>query len=158
MTRECFYENINSISELLDFCNEENIEIANNIYDYDSYQDWLNDRMLDYSRELTWHELRDWLNSIDDGWDYYFFDEYDEVSGIDDQLFLSLKDDVAREMDSYDSWDEPEAILEIEFDLDDSDFTSQSAEEEDFTTDNEPLSVFELFHSCNEVLSNINNC
>lgn len=158
MTREQFYENINNISELLDFCNAEDVEIANNIYDYDSYQDWLNTKLIDYSRESTWYEMRDWLNSIDDGWDYYYIDDYDEVSGIDESLFLSLRDDVAREMDSYDYWDEPEEFLDIECDLNDSDSASQLEDEEDFTIDNEPLSVSELFYSCNEVLSSINNC
>lgn len=102
MTRQEFVENVTSFGELIDFCQEEQIDTCDDIYD----AEYINDIILENIREMCdWEQIRDFISGIPAGCDYYREDGY---GGYEDAgyYFEDYKHDVLRYMDDTASWDE----------------------------------------------------
>lgn len=122
MTRQEFIDEVTLFCELCGFCSDEEIYgVLDNYFDCDSL-----DEKVDYdvseSRDLSWMDLRDYLNEIDPDYDFYkrrgSFDYCGYYDGED--IFEELKQevlDIADERDLFekeeeDETDEPQMELE----------------------------------------------
>lgn len=116
MTRSEFFEEICDFSDLLNLCWEESLSTCEDIYSEDSMNEFIDEELEDMIRHRSWKEIRDALNDIPEGYDYYRLDGYGEWVALDDRDFDYYKTEVLREMDANNSWeDEPEEEA-LEFD------------------------------------------
>lgn len=105
MTRQEFIDDVTSWSELLDFCYEYSCPECDDIVSEDAYDDEINERLYERARDDNWWEVKDWLNDLPTGNDYY--DRYNDC-GVDDD-FECYKDDVLHWADNYgDVWEDEE--------------------------------------------------
>lgn len=122
MTRQEFIDEVTSFYELYSFCSDEEIYgVLENYFDCDSL-----DEEIDYdvseNRDLSWRDLRDYLNEIDPEYDFYEKCGSFEYYGYNDggETFEELKQevlDIADERDLFekeeeDETDEPQMELE----------------------------------------------
>lgn len=102
MTRQEFIEDVNSFGELLSICTDYGIDICDDIYDADYFGSYV----LEIVHEMRdWEQIRDFLKEIPSNTSYYREDGY---GGFEDaeEYFDNYKNDVLREMDATNSWDE----------------------------------------------------
>lgn len=111
MTRQEFIDSVNSFYDLIDFCQNEDIDITDDVYD----SCYLNDIIIDCIKEMNdWEDVLSLVRSIPRGCEFYREDGY---GGYEDAYpyFEDYKRDVIRYMDNMDSWDEEdEEIEEVE--------------------------------------------
>lgn len=148
MTRNHFLTHVaGSWDTLLDFCNSVGCPACEGIYD-ESVRD---ESIVNYIRDAInrhdrWQEIRNWLDNLDDEFEYYRLD-YGAWEGMNEGSDL---DDYVRDVlawcDENDIWDDPEEEEEDpeEIEEDDDDIVA----EEDF-------SIGELFNACNDQLQQI---
>jgi hypothetical protein len=108
MTRSEFIQNIETLSDLFEFCNDNDItEITEGVYSDDELQSYIADEARDYIREYGWVDLRDALDNIPCGYDFYRNTGYMQFDTIDGDEFDGLKEETLRLCDeNYDIWDE----------------------------------------------------
>lgn len=134
MTRDEFLEVYRdwNFDEIYEFAKENDVANWGDIV----FSDDLDREICSEIREQTvheyWNEIRDALNGIESGYDYYVHDGTLSYEPVDEESFV---EDIITDMDSYDLWDEPE---EGEEDDDDED----EYEEED-TPDSDPEPVID---------------
>lgn len=104
MTRQEFLDDVNSFSDLIDFCCDERIDYCYDIYDAYNLNEILMERIADMS---DWTDVRGLLRDIPTGYDYYREDGYGGFEAADD-YFDDYKDEVLRHMDRNGGWDEDE--------------------------------------------------
>ncbi len=105
MTRREFEENINNFQELYDFCYDNDLQTMESVETKDAiFQDLIDDHIKEYLSSGYWYNLRNILDDIDDGYDYYRVDGILDYIPITDDDFEAYKSDVADEMDGY--WDD----------------------------------------------------
>lgn len=111
MTREEFFEMCTSFGELVDFCNEEDLdELIEDVYSDGALDDYLNDYYYErMSNGSSWYEIRDEMNDVPTGYDWYIMDyNYGEIIGCGDCEFEDLQNRIVERMDEDELWDEPE--------------------------------------------------
>lgn len=102
MTRQEFIEEVTSFGDLIMFCQDNGIDICDDIYD----ADYLNEIILDLARtSRNWLDLRDLVKDIPTDSLYYREDGYGSYEDAD-YCFDDYKEDVLLHMDSYADWDE----------------------------------------------------
>ncbi len=105
MTRQEFIDNVNSFWELIEFCNDEQLDTCADIIDSDYLDEYL---MRAIRQDFdTWQGIRDYLSDIPTGGEYYAEDGYGNITCVDD-MFDDYKADVIRTMDQRGAWDEEE--------------------------------------------------
>lgn len=148
MTRAEFFENVTSWWELKDFCSEQRCELCDDVYDDESRDDYINEDLVDWARNDNWYDLRDRLNNLDAGYDYWRLDDYGEWTGLDDDDDLEeMKREVAEWVDDYGDWDddEEEADDDEEEVFDDEEDAPLIDPEDAEPIDDEDCSLGELF-------------
>lgn len=141
MTREEFIDDITTMWELLDFCEEHGCYVCEDVYSDEAYNDFINEDIVEWARNETWENLLSILQDLPTGYDYYRRDEYGDWYGVDSYDFDSYKNDVLSWGDDNCEWDEPE---------------EEEGEEETFEADNEdecvseqePFLLTELLSEC----------
>lgn len=149
MTRQEFCEQITTMSELIDFCNDNGCGICDDIYDEYSYNDYVNDEVVNWSED--WQSLRDHLSNFPDGYDYYRRDDWGEFHGIDESGLDDLISDVIDWGDDNDIWDNEDADEQTENDGDEQDFEDADEEDDDYDgamLDVEDETLNDLFGYC----------
>ena len=72
MTKAEFYEQVNTIAELVSFCEEyQCYHIVEDLRESDDFDAWIWDQMDDLCTRWYWTELRDTLNDIEPPRDYF---------------------------------------------------------------------------------------
>ena len=102
MTRQEFLDSIESFSDLINFCNENDGYQAytQNIYDNEDYDMEICRRISEYSNENRWEEIRDWLDNLPYGCDYYEYDDdWSEWKGLEDEDLHERVHELAQELD-----------------------------------------------------------
>lgn len=101
MTRDEFYNNITEWWDLIDICNDYNLTACNDVFSDDQFCEIIDEALAEAIGYESWHTIKDWLNYVPTGYDYYFVDEEDpwNHSGLDDSDFLEYKDQVAEDME-----------------------------------------------------------
>lgn len=142
MTRDSFWDSINSWDELLDFCRDYYCPVCDDkVYSEEARDDIINGRLEDIVLDVDgWRGLATWLDDIPTGYDYYVLDEDDGWYGADSNYLDDYKDFALNWMDDYGDWGEEEYY-------DDSEDTTP-LEEEDIPID-------ELFSACRGELGSI---
>jgi len=143
MTREEFTTNVCCWSDLIEWCNDNNCYVCEDIYDSYSYDEYINDELSDWAREDSWSELKDRLNGLPDGYDYYRRGDYDDWDGLDDSDFDDFYRDALEWGDEHGIWDDEEDEDDGEEPLIEDDDVEEEEE-----TPNEDISFGDLFSSC----------
>lgn len=133
MTRNEFLESVNDWWELKDFCSEIGCEHCDCIIDDDGLDEEIEYALGEYLRDYNWREIRDMLDDIPTGYDWYRCDGSFDYVGLDDDDFDSYKDDVLDWADDHDVWDEDE---------DDEEYFDEESNEEE-VIEEEPDEHFE---------------
>ena len=143
MTRDEFYNTIDSFSELKDFCVDNDLRTMEDVFSDDERDDYLYDVIHDNND--YWADLRDWLNSIPTGYDWWVRDNWDAWEGIDEDDFPSWLDSVANEA-------EEEGVFDAEEDLEED---GCDPSEEDFEPPDEDFTISELFSESSAVFESL---
>lgn len=139
MTRQEFIDDVTSWSELIEFCSYENLDYCNDVYDNESYNDEIDSELSERAEDDSWQDVRDWLSSLPNGYDYYIKDDYGDWYAADDDDFDSRKDEVIECMDDGGYWDEYDEEEEPEEYID---------PEDEVPVEKEDVSFAELFTTC----------
>ena len=130
MTRQDFIEEVSNFSELIDFCSENGCSELGDVYDEDTYNEIINQDIVQWAREEDWKSLYNILDSLPDGFEYYSC-EYGEWTGLGWDDFHYYKENVLEWADRNGVFDEEEEP-EPEPEEDDEEYDG-SAEDEDIS-------------------------
>lgn len=119
MTRQEFIDDITYIGDLVRFCDDVGCDICGGVYDDEARDDYLDQQVCDWAHDEAWYELRDMLDNIPTGYDWWIINDYGDWNGIDDDEFDRLKDDVL-------DWADERGVFEDDDD-DDEDHTIPNA-------------------------------
>lgn len=113
MTRQEFIDNIECWSELIEFCNDNNLDCCEDIYDDDERDSYVNELLVDMARDADdWKDLLRQLDDIPEGYVYYTHNDYDGWREADDDDFEGRKLDVLAWGDDNEIWDEEDDVEE----------------------------------------------
>ena len=134
MTRQEFIDDVLDFQQLVDFASEFGYEFD------ESYDDVINDELTE--NDQGWQDVKDWLNSLPDGYDFYIRDRWGDWEGrssddIDDlkEEFLNWADDDGGVFDEEYEEEEAEEEEAEEEELEEEETEEESAPETDFTLD-----------------------
>lgn len=145
MTRQDFIDNVNDFDELIDFCNDYECDLCEDVYSETARDEYIDDNLRDMAYNAEgWQDLLDTLNAIVTGYDWYRRDDYDDWEGLGDYEFEQYKQDVLEWADDNDIWEEDEEEALPEDDDDDEEFVAD-----------EPMSIGELMGVCSSQLQQI---
>lgn len=102
MTRQEFLDSIESFSDLISFCNENDgyQEYTQNIYCNEDYDMEICRRISEYSDNDRWEDIRNWLDSLPCGCDYYEYDDdWGEWTGLEHEDLHERVHELAQELD-----------------------------------------------------------
>lgn len=138
MTRQEFIDNVTCMSDLIEFCADVDCDLLCDVYDSEGRDDYINQNLLyDWARELDWEDVRNILDDIPTGYDYYYYDGvWTGISEWSD--FQEWKQQVLEWCDECDVFSDDEEELE-----DDND---------GFPVDEEPEEQVELASTISELL------
>lgn len=140
MTRQEFIDSVTDFYELTDFCRDWDLDICGDVYSEDDRDSYLNEVIHAWACDETWQSVRDMLDHIVTGYDWYRRHYDDEWEGIDDE-FEDYKDRVIDFMDENAYWDDEEDEEEEE--------DEQEEESQDITPiEEEDITIGELFSLC----------
>ena len=149
MTRREFvrtYEGA-SVDSLICFCNEEGAyDLYEEFVTDDSLDEIMNSRLHDMVRESPWYDIRDHLNDIPQGYEWYRVDPFDgEIYGCDDDDAERLYNDIIEYFDNNGLWSEEEEEEECD----------DSCEEVDdeFDEEVEEFNLIEMIQSNAHIMS-----
>lgn len=146
MTRQEF-EDISTWRELIDFCNDYSCSYCDDVCSEDVRDSYINYSLEYMARENNWTNLRDTLNDIPTGYDYYRKNDYGDWYGLDDNDLEDYKSDIFDWADENGIFDDDEEDGEEPWYVDD----------EEFTPPKESISITDLIKSCNSKLQKIND-
>lgn len=135
MTRDEFERNVRDWDELKNFCWENNCDECDSVESSDSWNEWIEDNLVDWARNETWRDMLSILNRMDDnsGYDWYVWDDYEsEYRPVDDSDFDDYYRRVFEWADENDVFDDAEHDEE-----DEEDFEPVDPEDEEPTPDEE---------------------
>lgn len=119
MTRDQFIERVDDFYKLLDFCYERNLDSCDSVKDSDDFDDYINECLYDWIRYDSWQEVRNALDDIPEG--YQFYDIEYGFDGLTNRDFPEYKQKVLDEADEKDIWSEEDEYDEPEIDFTDVD-------------------------------------
>ena len=149
MTRNEFLENVSTFGDLKDFCCDEDCSLLEDVYDEEGRDDYINECLMDWTREDSWQDLYSRLDSIPTGYDWYRYDDYGDWCGLDDEDFEDYKGDVLEWADDHGVWDDDE-----EEDMDEDCFEDEPEDDEP-APEEEDFSVGDLIGMCVVALGTI---
>lgn len=107
MTRDEFIQHIETLSDLFEFCYEHDItEMTEDVYSEEELQSYIASEVREYARQNGWVYLRDTLDDIAAGYDYYRKTGWMEFETIEDDEFDELKERTLCLCDESFIWDE----------------------------------------------------
>ena len=107
MTRNEFFEDVTRFYELRDFCNDNEIYECDDYFDGDDLDDEVQSD-INNDDFRSWTDLRDGLDSIETGYDFYKREGSLYYEGCTDEDFDEIKSRVADIMDERGAWDPDE--------------------------------------------------
>lgn len=127
MTRQEFIDQIQTLDQLTDFAYEFDY-VFDDVYSEAAYDDEINDDVSDY--DGSWREIKSWLESLPDGYDFYVRDCWGDWEGRNDDEIDDLKEEFLDWADSEgDVFDEEEEDDDEEYDKEDLSDSEPEAEE-----------------------------
>lgn len=155
MTRAEFEDNVTNFYDLIEWCNDNNCYVCDNIYSPESYDDYINCQLVDWARNCGgWEELRDNLDDLPIGYEYYLIDEYDDCwRGLDDSDFDEFYRDALEWGDENEIWDDDDEG-EAPDDDDEEEYVEEEPEEDEPIVEM-GVSFDNLFSSCSDTVQRI---
>lgn len=132
MTRQQFEEDVNTWYDLMDFCNENDLDDLCDVYDGETMSELIEEALVEEVRYRGWRDIRDMLDSIDDGYDFYLARGGLEFEGLTDYDFDNYKDDVMESAERNDVFEDDEEEEEEVEELAEDEIVESPAEEEAF--------------------------
>ena len=153
MTREQFEENVVDFDNLIEFCNSYGYaSFVEDIYSEASYDDYIDEELSDMVRTERWWDVRDFLDNVESGFEWYFRDEWGDWEGLTDDDIDSWVEDLTSMLEDDDFFeseeDEEELVEDFETELESIKDRLTPIEEEDFSID-------ELFAGCSAALLSV---
>lgn len=113
------YENA-SVDALICFCSGEDLyELYEDFISDESLDEMMNSRFRDMIDERPWYEVRDYMNDVPQGYEWYVTNQFDdEVYGADEDDARRLYNDIIAYFDNNGMWDD-EVDESDEEDIDD---------------------------------------
>lgn len=156
MTRSYFLRYVTEWYELIELCQEQDCDICEDIIDEDGLNEYVDSDIS--NTDYGWRRIRDFLDEIPTGYDYYRCDGTFDYVGLDAADFEDYKNRVLDWMDEDDLW-EPEEGEDEDEDFDpDCDFFSPGKEEpepEEPPVEEEDFTVSDLMCMCSAELVTI---
>lgn len=146
MNANDFLENVNDYYELKEFCSEVGCEYCDCILDNGGLDEEVDYALGEYIRDYSWDEIRDLLDEIPIGYEWYRRDSSFDYVGLDGSAFEDSKDEVYEWALNNGYFDDNEGDEEYN-DATDPEFCDE-VEEEDF-------SVSDLMEMCSVTLVTI---
>lgn len=111
MRRQDFINNVTSLSELIEFCDENGLSSCDDIYSDERKDNYINENLSDICRDSNgWQDVLYILRNIPEGYNYYILDEDDwlDFCGISDNgdIFNERKNEVLAIGDDHGFWDD----------------------------------------------------
>lgn len=158
MTREEFIDAAHNDwdwDELIDFCNECGCDdYIDDVWTADSYAEEIEQEISDRLNDENWREIRDWLDDLPDGCNYYIRDDYDGMwRGADSDDYDEKCSAVLEWCDDNDIWEYDEEENPRSFEEEDPDGNINT--EDEICAEEESLSFDELFTSCSDAIQHI---
>lgn len=110
MTRQEFIDSVETYPALMEVAEEANY-CFDDVYDCEAYDDYVYETARDLGGD--WTDIRDFLDSLPEGYDYYIRDDYDGWSGYYDDDIDYLKG-VFLDWADENEWFDPEETEEEE--------------------------------------------
>lgn len=160
MTRSCFIESVTEWYELLEVCGEYGCDVCEDIIDEGQLDLYVCDDIRDAMETREWGYIRDMLNDISRGYDYYRINGSFDYDGMDYDDFDVYKERVLDWIDEYGSWEDEDDDGDDEEDTEadsDSDVFSQESESEpeEPAVEEEDFTVIELMNMCGAELVSV---
>ena len=107
MTKEQFYDEVYDFGTLRSFCWDQGYdEFVNDIMDESEYDTSVCEEIRDMTYNYGWDEVKNWLNELPSGYDYYRKDDNGEYEGLSDQYFNLIRDELEEQLDRNGFFDE----------------------------------------------------
>lgn len=106
MTRTDFIHNITTWEELLDFCNEYDCGLCDEIVEDNDRDDEIDADVEEAIRNQRWYDINGYLDNIPTGYNYYRRNGSFDYVGLDDADFETYKDEILDWGDSEEIWDD----------------------------------------------------
>ena len=120
MTRSEFLENITTFWELIEFCEDQECSICEDVLDGDRLDEEVDEDIENVAADWGWREIRDRLDDIPEHAETGYFAREGtlDYTALTYQDFLSFKDDVCEWMTDNEYWDEEEDVdIDVELDF-----------------------------------------
>ncbi len=152
MRRQEFIDEVTTWDELLSAADElREYDLLSDIYSDEARNDWINECLADWARELDWQDMLGRLSDFDsDSSEWWQLDDYGEWNAVSDgdDYFEDMKNELLEIGDDNSAWDDAE---EGEEDTEDEELFDP---EPDLEID-EDQSVGDFFVECNSVFKTI---
>lgn len=120
MTRQEFVDNVTTAEELVEFCYDNDLDQCSSWISGDDLDGRICEVIRDMTHDETWDRIRDYLNGIEEGYDYY--DADDDFRAIDDDDVENIRDQILDFFEFDDGEDE-----DAEFEEDETDYANYAA-------------------------------
>jgi hypothetical protein len=150
MTRNEFLETIDEWCELIGFCSDMGCDSCEDVIDRDGMNDEIENDLSEVINDYNWLEIRDALDGICTGYEYYRRNGLFDYEGMDDSDFQQYKDDALAWGDDRDEWDDEDDDVDV--------FTEEletSEIDDEEPVEDEDFSVGDLLGMCNVTLIEI---
>lgn len=92
MTRQEFVDNVTTAEDLVEFCYDNDLDQCSSWISYNELDCKICEVINDMTNDVTWDRIRDFLDGIEEGCDYYDADDdfraidYDDVVNVREQI------------------------------------------------------------------------
>lgn len=139
MTREEFFEEYTTWDSLFDICGDVGCDIMEDVMYCESVDDMINEYLQDWARDDHWTEVRDRLDDIPTGYDWYRYDGYDWC-GLDE-------DDLNQYINEVADYLEEIGYFDTEEDEEEEEQEEQPEEDEDIVVEDEDCSIADMLNA-----------
>lgn len=120
MTRQEFIDRVTTASDVFEFCYDEDLDYCSSWVTNDDLDGYLCEVIRDMTHNETWDRIRDFLDGIDEGYDFY--DSDNDYCGIDDDDVENVREQILDYFEFDDEEDE-----DAEFEEDETDYANYAA-------------------------------
>ena len=139
------YENA-SVDALICFCSDADLyELYEDFISDESLDEMMNSRFRDMIDEQPWYEVRDYMNDVPQGYDWYVVNNFEgEVYGADDDDARRLYNDIIAYFDHNEIWED---------EVDEEDDDSCEDIDDGFDEEVEEFNLIEMIESNAHIMS-----
>ena len=143
MTRDEFYDSVDSMSELYVVACDGGLEnYFDGYYSEDDFNDYMCDRLREDIDAVGWRDAVSYANEAPWGYDYYYVSDNGDIWGVDRDAFEELRDQIADRLEE-DGFFEEELVEVAEPESENTPFEEPDDRPEDISEDFDLLSLYD---------------